>query len=43
MKTGKSAKSSKQAAQSEKAQWALQLIEKGFTSAQITAMLGNGN
>ena len=40
-KTGKRAKSAKQPAQGNKAQWALQLIEKGFTSDQITAMLGN--
>ena len=43
-KTGKRAKSAKQPAQGNKAQWALQLIEKGFTSDQITAMFeGIGN
>jgi SOS response regulatory protein OraA/RecX len=41
VKTGKSAKSSKQAAKSDKAQCALQLFEKGFTPEQITAMLRN--
>jgi hypothetical protein len=41
VKTGKSAKSSKQSAKSDKAQYALQLIEKGFTREQITAMLRN--
>ena len=37
-KTRKRAKSAKQSAQGNKAQWALQLIEKGSTSDQITAM-----
>jgi hypothetical protein len=41
VKTGKSAKSSKQSAKGDKAQYALQMIEKGFTPEQITAMLGN--
>ena len=41
VKAGKSAKSSKQSAKSDKAQCALQLIEKGFSPEQITAMLRN--
>ena len=40
-KTGKSAKSTKLSAQSDTAQRALELVEKGFTPSQITAMLGN--
>ena len=36
-KTGKRAKSAKQSAMGGKAQWALQLIERGLTPDQITA------